>query len=385
LVNGSALKNGMGHATQMMNDVLGRLRRINRLFLATVAIPTLLALIYFGLIASDVYVSESRFVVRSPEKQTTGALGLVLKSAGFQSAGEEVYAVQDYALSRDALRSLNRRHLIINAFSNPDVDIINRFGFLPFNQSFESLFRYYKSMVKSEQDSTSSISTLTVRAYSAQDAYLINQQLLSLSEALVNKLNVRGQRDLIGYAEREVTIAETRSRAAALALSNYRNQQEIVDPEKQAQVQLQLVSKLQDELIATRSQLVQLRAFTPQNPQIEVLQTKANSLAGEIQRETINVAGSNRSLAGKVARYQRLTLESQFADRQLASSMASLEEAKNEARRKQIYLERIVEPNRPDVATEPRRLRGIFATFVLGLVAWAILTMLLAGLKEHQD
>lgn len=369
----------------MMNDVLGRLRRINRLFLATVAIPTLLALIYFGLIASDVYVSESRFVVRSPEKQTTGALGLVLKSAGFQSAGEEVYAVQDYALSRDALRSLNRRHLIINAFSNPDVDIINRFGFLPFNQSFESLFRYYKSMVKSEQDSTSSISTLTVRAYSAQDAYLINQQLLSLSEALVNKLNVRGQRDLIGYAEREVTIAETRSRAAALALSNYRNQQEIVDPEKQAQVQLQLVSKLQDELIATRSQLVQLRAFTPQNPQIEVLQTKANSLAGEIQRETINVAGSNRSLAGKVARYQRLTLESQFADRQLASSMASLEEAKNEARRKQIYLERIVEPNRPDVATEPRRLRGIFATFVLGLVAWAILTMLLAGLKEHQD
>jgi capsular polysaccharide transport system permease protein len=39
----------------------------------------------------------------------------------------------------------------------------------------------------------------------------------------------------------------------------------------------------------------------------------------------------------------------------------------------------------PDVAQEPHRLRGILATFVLGLVAWGILSMLLAGVREHQD
>jgi capsular polysaccharide transport system permease protein len=32
---------------------------------------------------------------------------------------------------------------------------------------------------------------------------------------------------------------------------------------------------------------------------------------------------------------------------------------------------------------EPRRLRGIFATLVLSLIAYAILRMLLAGVKEH--
>jgi capsular polysaccharide transport system permease protein len=369
----------------MINDAFSRLRNLNRLFLVTVVIPTLLSIVYFGLIASDVYVSESRFVVRSPEKQSGGALGLVLKSAGFASAGEEVYAVQDYALSRDALRSLNEKNNIYNAFANANVDPINRFGLMPFDPSFEGLFRYYKSMVKSEHDATSSITTLTVRAYSAKDAHDINARILALSEALVNKLNARGQSDLIGYAQNEVANAETRSREAALALSAYRNQEAIVDPEKQAQVQLQLVSKLQDELISTREQLLQLRQFTPQNPQIEFLSAKVASLQNDIDRETSNVAGSNRSLAGKVARYQRLALESQFADRQLAISMASLEEARNEARRKQIYLERIVQPNRPDIATEPRRLRGIVATFVLGLVSWAILTMLLAGLKEHKD
>jgi len=363
----------------------GRLRSMNRLFLLTVLVPTLLSIVYFGLIASDVYISESRFVVRSPEKQTGGGLGLLLKSAGFANAGEEIYAVQDYALSRDALKALNAKNAIANAFSSSAIDPVNRFGLLSFDRSFEALYRYYQSMVKAEHETTSSITTLTVRAYTAKDAYQINERILGISETLVNRLNRRGQSDLIGYAEREVADSEERSRRAALALSGYRNAEAIVDPEKQAQMQLQLVSKLQDELISTRGQLVQLRAFTPQNPQIEVLQAKVGSLQNEIAQQSSSVAGGNRSLAGKVARYQRLFLESQFADRQLASSMASLEEARNEARRKQIYLERIVQPNEPDIAMEPRRLRGIFATFVLGLVAWAILTMLLAGLREHQD
>ena len=65
--------------------------------------------------------------------------------------------------------------------------------------------------------------------------------------------------------------------------------------------------------------------------------------------------------------------------------MTSLEQARNEAQRKQLYLERIVQPSLPDVAVEPRRLRGVAATFLLGLVAWGILSMLIAGVREHQD
>ena len=53
--------------------------------------------------------------------------------------------------------------------------------------------------------------------------------------------------------------------------------------------------------------------------------------------------------------------------------------------RQQAYLERIAQPSLPDVAQEPRRLRSVLATFVLGLVAWGILAMLLAGVREHQD
>jgi capsular polysaccharide transport system permease protein len=65
--------------------------------------------------------------------------------------------------------------------------------------------------------------------------------------------------------------------------------------------------------------------------------------------------------------------------------MASLEQARNEAQRKQLYLERIVQPNKPDIAIEPQRIRSILTTFVVGLIAWGILSILVAGVREHHD
>ncbi len=65
--------------------------------------------------------------------------------------------------------------------------------------------------------------------------------------------------------------------------------------------------------------------------------------------------------------------------------MSSLQEARNEARRKQAYVERIVQPSLPDYPLEPRRLRGILAALVISFVVWSILSMLLASVKEHQD
>ena len=362
-----------------------RFSGINRLFLMTVAAPTVLATLYFGLMASDVYVSESRIVVRSPDRQVATGLGALLKGAGFSRAQDDSYTVRDYVLSRDALQEIDDTLAVGKAFASDTVDRVSRFGGLDFDTSFEALHRYYQKKVDIQQDSASSITTLTVRAYAAQDAQNINQKLLELSEGLVNRLNERGRQDLISSAATEVADAEKKSKAAALALSAYRNAKGVVDPERQATVQLQQVAKLQDELIATKTQLAQLKAFTPQNPQIPALQTRASTLQAEMAAETTKVTGGELSLANKAAEYQRLALEREFADKQLASALASLEQARSEAQRKQVYIERIAQPSLPDVALEPRRLRSILATFVLGLVAWGILSMLLAGVREHQD
>jgi capsular polysaccharide transport system permease protein len=244
---------------------------------------------------------------------------------------------------------------------------------------------YYQKRVAVQIDSNSAIATLTVRAFSADDALKINQLLLEMGEALINQLNERGMQDMIRFAAREVEVAEKKAKTAALALSAYRNQKGVIDPERQSSIQLQQIAKLQDELIATQGQLTQLQTFTQGNPQIPSLQKRVQTLRQEIDAETKRVAGGDRSLANKAAEFQRLALDREFADKQLSSAMASLELARNEAQRKQLYLERIVQPQKPDMAMEPRRLRGVLASVALGFIAWGILTVFVAGVKEHRD
>ncbi|HZW14138.1 MAG TPA: hypothetical protein VFF81_13225 [Noviherbaspirillum sp.] len=362
-----------------------RASRINRLFTLTVIVPTILSVLYFGLIASDIYISESRFVVRSPQRQAPTGLGALLQTAGFSRSQDDTYTVHDFMRSRDALQTINAQLPLDKAFGSSDVDLFNRFNGFGLDGSFEALYLYYQKRIGIDLDTASSISTLKISAFSAEDAHRINTLLLEMGERLINKLNERGRQDLIQFATSEVDLAAQKAKQAALALSDYRNKNSVFDPERQSALQLQQISKLQDELIATKTQLAQVRTFAPNNPQIPSLQKRADTLQSEIDAEMAKVAGGNSSLTNKAAAYERLVLDRAFADKQLAAALASLEQARNDAQRKQLYLERIVQPNKPDVAIEPRRIKSVLATFVLSLIMWGILTILIAGVREHRD
>ena len=76
------------------------------------------------------------------------------------------------------------------------------------------------------------------------------------------------------------------------------------------------------------------------------------------------MANDSDGLAEKIAEYERLMLQQEFSVRSLAQAVAALELARVDARRQQMFLERVVEPGVPDQAMEPRRWRNVFT--VLG-------------------
>ncbi len=355
----------------------------NRFFMLMVILPTLVAIFYYGFIAADVYISESRFVVRSPERQTASPLGVLLKGTGFSRSLDDSYTIQDYILSRDALLVLDQKYDLRTSFNGGD--FLSSFPGLDWDNSFENMHRYYQKVVNVQFDTVTAIGALSVRSFNAEDAYKINAYLLDKAEQLVNQLNERARQDLINFAEKEVGKAEENAKKAAVALASYRNQKGVIDPERQTAIPLQQIAKLQDELIATKGMLLQLQMNTKENPQVPMLQKRIKLLQEEIESESQKITGGSKSLASKAAEFQRLALDKEFSDKQLASTMMSLEQARNEAQRQQLYLERIAQPNLPDSALEPRRLRAVAAVFILGLIAWGVLTMLIAGIKEHQD
>jgi capsular polysaccharide transport system permease protein len=364
---------------------LARLARINRLFLATVVAPSLLAAIYYGLIASDIYVSESRFMVRSPQRPPlqAGALGTMLQGAGLARNLDDQHAVHDFILSRDALKELNDEMALDRKFRDPKIDFAQRFAAIDWDDSFEAFLKYYQRRVNVELDSKSSISVLRVSAFAAEDAKRINERLLAMSERLVNEMSERSRQDIVRFATKEVQAAETKAKSAALAVAAFRSDKGVVDPEKQSAFELEQLGKLQEELIATKAQIAQLRAVSPQNPQIATLATRQATLQKEFDAQFARIAGRSGSLTNKAAAYMQVALEREFAEKQLATALTLLETARTEAQRQQLYLDRVVQPNLPDYAIEPRRIRSVVIVLVVGLIAWGILSLLVASVREH--
>jgi ABC-2 type transport system permease protein/capsular polysaccharide transport system permease protein len=365
-------------------SLLARLREISPLFAGLVIAPTLIAGIYFGFLASDIYVSESRFIVRSPEKPNLSPLGMVLGGSSLVGASEESEAVTEFLGSRQALAAVNQDAYVTRAWGNSSIFLIDRFGWLG-SDTGEDLFEYYLDKVTAEDSTTTMVTVLTVKSFDPASAQTINRRLLEQSEVLVNELSDRARRDAIEFAEAELAQARQEAQSAALALADFRDREGLIDPELQASAGLQMIGKLQDQLIAAQTQLLQMQTYTPKASQIPYLRTQIRNLEREISNQTAQLAGGRSSLSAASVRYQELALASEYAEKQLAVALSAYQDAQAEARRKQAYVERISEPSLPDDAAYPRRLRSILATFALGLLAWGVASMLMIGVREHRD
>lgn len=369
-----------------MRNFSGCLKKIKPLFLCIVVLPTLCSLVYFSVWASDQYQSEASFVVRSANNRSSlSDLGSLLQTVGISRSQDDTYTVQQYVQSRSAL-SVLERELPIRQYYTEKGDIFSRFNGFGLSGYDEGFYRYYDQKVDVGVDPLSGISTLYVRSFSAEDSQKINKALLKLGEQFINKLNDRARSDTVKFAEQNVHTAQALVQAASQRLMEYRTKNGVFDLKEQTSVQMGLISKLQDELIMIQTQLDQIRAVTPENPQIPGLKARERSLRKEIDRQMFQIAGSDdNSIARKAAEYQQLLIANELAERQLASAMSSLEAAKAEADRKQLYLEVISTPSRPDLPQAPRRFYNIIATFVIGLMVYGIISLLSASIREHRN
>ena len=357
------------------------------LFLLTVVLPTLIATAYYGFIASDIYVSVSEFIIHSPQQttQTGGLLGEFLAGTGLSQSRNAAYAVKAYVRSRDALSALDAKLDLRKVFGSQKIDIFDRFPGLHRDDSFEEFYRYFGKHVGITYNSASSISVLTVSAYTPQSAYRINSLLLSLSQQLVNHLNARSRENTIRYAEHDVQVAEQKASRASLALLAYRSKHAVFAPNKQAAIELEGIARLQAELVTTDAELAQLKQLSPNNPQIPGLKSRAETLRTAIAGQASKVTGAHGSLSARAPKFEQLALESSIADKELGATLAELDAARRDAERQQLYLERLVPPSLPDDSLLPRRLRSIVTVFVIGLIMWGVLSLVLASIREHGE
>lgn len=350
-----------------------------------VVLPVLLGGFYYAAIASPEYVSESRFVIKSPGQRpgSITSIASILQTSSMSAGGEQAGEVVDYIHSRSAYNALNARGALAAFYNHPGVDFLSRYPRFAGRATSEGLYRYYTKMVTVELDRETGAVVLRTNGFTAQDAHTINQRLLGLSEQLVNQLNERARSHEVEEAESRVALAEQRVQRARAAMGAFRNAHALLDPAKQATSVLTIANGLVSEQAALQAQLQLTERTAPHNPAIPVLQARIAALGTQIAAQNSHAVGAPGAIAANMAGYDKLDQEQQFAAQNLVAASAALEVARSDALRQQFYLERVVEPDLPDWPELPHGLRNIL-TLAAGLLClYFVGWMFVVGILEH--
>jgi capsular polysaccharide transport system permease protein len=356
----------------------------NRFFIAIVILPTLLVAAYLYLFASDQYESSTDFVIRHAEAPVSGSgVGQIFGvSLGTSSTVAESYIVQEYLLSHDAVAKLRREDDLVGRFRAEGVDWYSRLWSA--DPSPERLQKYFERQVKIEQDETSGITHLTVHTFRPQDAQQLTSKLLRMGEQQINAINEQTYRDQVTSAKRELDTAAAQLGAIQRQLTSFRRGHEDVDPEGTGKAQLSLVTDLTASLVQARAQLTAVgQAVSHNSPQYLALQRQVRALEAQVAGQTSRIAGRGASVANRLGDYERLVIERDEAAKLHAATAAQYAQAMADAKRKQLYLVRVVEPNLPVKSLFPERGKIVLTVLASLFFAYAIGWLLWAGVKEH--
>ncbi len=372
-------------ANQLRFPWLVAMRRQRRVILiwALLLIPTWLAILYYGLIATDQYESEARFVVNSSARQSVPAGFSLLTSLGLDRSQDDSYAVQDFIRSRDAIARLRPLLPLDKMFRVEDADFLARFPSILYRDREEEFYAYFKRMVTVLHSPTTGVTTLQVRAFDPADAHDIASALLDESEQLINRMNRRAHTDTVRAAQSDLEHAQRRLIDSQLALTAFRNREMLIDPTRNAATLGELIAQLSAELASTRAQLRELSAGSAASPQMPGLRRKVAALEQQIAQERARVGRDADGLADRIGDYERLSLERDFARTQLGNAEAELVRAREDAARQRLYLDRVVQPSLPDYATHPERIRLIFTVLFANLLLLMIGWLVYSGIREH--
>ena len=356
------------------------------LFLGLVVLPVLIGGGYFAFLASDQFVSEASFFVRASSSTEGGGgpLNLLNPPGSYTRSVEDTHALNEYLRSRDMVEILIKQDNLREILARPEGDFVARFPNFHSKNTQEAIYQHFRRIVSVTIDGTTGISLLEVRSFRPDDSKRLAEALLAHGEALINKLNDRARQDAVRVAQTEVKLAEKRLEDLQARMTEFRNSQLILDPLRQSTAALEAVAKMAGEVAKQQAQLAQILAMAPNSPQAQPIRESIKALQGQIELQRSDIVGGDRSLSTKLAAYDQISLERELATKSLASALASLESARREGQKQQLYLETIVQPHLSDLSTYPKRLLMFFLILGGALSLFWIVHSMQSILREHQ-
>lgn len=358
-----------------------------RMALVMIVLPAVLFGAYLAVVAKDRFVSEAVVSVRQAGGDAAAVPGAAMLLAGITPAAhEDTLHLKDYVHSQGLIDALEKRLQLREHFAQAGAD-------LPFklfaSASKESFVKYYRERVEVSFDERSALLKVRTQGFTPEFATQLNRAILEESERFVNETSHRIARERMAFAETELAQAGQRLQAARNEVLAFQSKHKLLDPAAQAASTAGLAAELQASRSRLEAELNGLLTFLKDDAyQVQNLKARLAALDQQIAAERNRVTTENKQgerLNALAVEFQALQLKAQFAQDAYKLSLAAVENARIDATRKLKNLVVIEPPTSPETAEYP--LRGyLFATLlVFCVLLFAILRLVFAIVREHQD
>lgn len=355
-------------------------------FLFFVALPSAVVMWYLNERAADQYASYVGFSVHSEDTSAvTDVLGGAIDLGG--SSTKDTDILYQFIQSQQLVAQIDKKLDLRRLFSKPENDPIFTFQQ---DGTIEDLRDYWSRMVQIYYDTGTRLIELRVQAFDPDDAYTIAQEIFSQSSEMINRLSAIARKDATRYAAEELELAQAQLKAARQALTEFRNETQIVDPTADVQGQMGLLNTLQTQLAEALIEQDLLAATARANdPRLEQAARKIEVIRKRIaeERKTFGISGdggNSEEFNALLSKFEALNVEREFAEKAWLAARSAYDGAIIEANRKSRYLAAYVGPTRAEKPEYPERIMfWVLATLLLFLL-WAILTLIAYSIRDRR-
>ena len=353
-------------------------------FVFAVIMPMLLSAIYLWGFAKDQYLTSMSFSVRTESLQSASdLLGGLSSITGSTSSDVDILA--QFIASNNLIQIVDADIDLREAFSAAwPRDFI--FAYNPSGQS-EDLQEYWNNIVQTQSEN--GIMTLSVRSYNPQTSHKITTAIYEASRDLINRLSDEAHADATRFSRDELLVGEERLSAAREAMTNFRLEAKIVDPNVTLQVQMGVLTQLQAQLAEGLVQMKILsRSVSDTDPRLREANRTISALQEQIEIEEYKFSRGGDGPGGDdyatlFANYERLTSDLLFAEQAYHIAQLAYSSALAEAKRTASYLVAHIQPTLAEKSLYPKRLTQLMVMGLFVLLLWSVGVLIYYSIRDR--
>jgi len=346
---------------------------------------SLAAAFYWGIIASDRYVSEAHIVIQRTDLAGGQAMDFTGLFGNIGGVRADQLLLRDYLLSVDMLKKLDARLNLRSHYSDWYRDPLSRMWFE--DAPLELFHRHFLSMTSVEFDDYAGVLVIRTQGYDPKMAHALAAMLVEEGEHYMNAMAHDLARDQVAFLERQAGDMSARTIRARRMVLDYQNRKGLVSPQGTADNLIAIIGRLEAQLADLRTRRTAMLGYLmPNSPNITELNMQIAAVEKQIGQEQARLVSPNgKMLNSIVEEFQRLQMNAEFAQDVYKTALVALEKGRIEATRTLKKVSVLQAPTVPQYPLEPRRMYNTVVFILVALLLAGVVQLLAAIIRDHKD